>query len=72
MDRSYFKKLSRFAIYGTFIGLISVTLYPIVIYPMLNPDYYKKIQAENRKNIKQEDIQPGNMKIWSDPFDRKK
>lgn len=28
-----------------------------------------KIRTE--AGIKQEDIQPGNMKVWTDPFDRK-
>ncbi|KAI8440950.1 hypothetical protein MSG28_009246 [Choristoneura fumiferana] len=32
----------------------------------------EKIQKEGRKNINIEEIQPGNMKVWSDPFDRKK
>ncbi|XP_069947905.1 small integral membrane protein 20 isoform X2 [Cherax quadricarinatus] len=56
---------------GCLVGFISATVYPIIIYPMMNIDTYKKIQAENRKNIKQEEIQPGNMKVWSDPFGRK-
>ncbi|XP_071055564.1 small integral membrane protein 20 [Onthophagus taurus] len=53
------------------IGGIAIAIYPIVIYPMMNIDEYKKIQKETRKGIRQEDIQPGNMKVWTDPFDRK-
>ncbi len=34
-------------------------------------DLLEAIQAKNRAGIKQEEIQPGNMKVWSDPFDRK-
>ncbi|XP_037773320.1 small integral membrane protein 20-like [Penaeus monodon] len=57
---------------GGLVGFISAALYPIIIYPMMHVDDYKKIQAENRKDVNQEEIQPGNMKVWSDPFDRKK
>ncbi|XP_042867941.1 small integral membrane protein 20-like [Penaeus japonicus] len=57
---------------GGLVGFISAALYPIIIYPMMHVDDYKKSQAENRKGINQEEIQPGNMKVWSDPFDRKK
>ncbi|KAG7174777.1 Small integral membrane protein 20-like, partial [Homarus americanus] len=56
---------------GGLVGFISAALYPIVIYPMMNVDNYKKIQAVTRKGINQEDVQPGNMKVWSDPFGRK-
>jgi len=39
---------------------------------MNNSEKWRKISEDNRKNagIKQENIQPGNMKVWSDPFDR--
>ncbi|XP_063832092.1 small integral membrane protein 20 [Ostrinia nubilalis] len=63
----------RYAAFLTgFAGFIGLALYPIVISPMMDVSEYKKIQKETRKNIRQEDIQPGNMKVWSDPFDRKK
>lgn len=54
-----------------FTALTLAALYPIVVYPKLHPEVYKDIQMETRKSIKQEDIQPGNMKVWSDPFSRK-
>ncbi|KAK8394334.1 hypothetical protein O3P69_006499 [Scylla paramamosain] len=57
---------------GGLIGFIGATLYPIVIYPMMNSSQYKQAQIENRRGINQEEIQPGNMNVWSDPFDRKK
>lgn len=57
---------------GGIVGFISAALYPIIIYPMLNSSEYRKIQAINRKGINQDEIQPGNMKVWSDPFERKK
>ncbi|XP_044258707.1 small integral membrane protein 20 isoform X1 [Tribolium madens] len=56
---------------GGLVGVIGLVLYPIAIDPMLNTEKYKKIQERNRKGIKQEDVQPGNMKVWSDPFGRK-
>lgn len=57
---------------GSLVGLIGVVFYPIAIDPYLNPDKWKKIQNETRKGIQQEEIQPGGMKVWSDPFDRPK
>jgi hypothetical protein len=27
-------------------------------------------EVRDRSGIKQEDIQPANMKVWTDPFDR--
>ncbi|KAK4319076.1 hypothetical protein Pmani_009909 [Petrolisthes manimaculis] len=59
------------AFLGGFVGFIGAAIYPIIIYPMMNPEVYRKAQAENRKGINQEDIQPGNMKVWTDPFGRK-
>lgn len=56
---------------GAFVGVVGITIYPVIISPMINPEEYKRIQKVTRAGIKQEDIQPGNMKVWSDPFDRK-
>ena len=40
--------------------------------PYLYPEKWKKLSKEIREEagIKPENIQPGNMKVWSDPFDR--
>jgi len=54
-----------------FVTTIGAAMYPIFIYPLKNIDHYKEVQTRNRAGINQEDIQPGNMKVWSDPFDRK-
>ncbi|XP_073954547.1 small integral membrane protein 20 [Choristoneura fumiferana] len=67
-----FKGWRYTAFIGGFVGLIGLTLYPIAFSPMMDSTEYKKIQKEGRKNINIEEIQPGNMKVWSDPFDRKK
>ncbi|XP_063384440.1 small integral membrane protein 20 [Cydia fagiglandana] len=67
-----FKGWRYAAFIGGFVGMIGLTLYPIAFSPMMDASEYKSIQKEARKNIKIEDIQPGNMKVWSDPFDRKK
>lgn len=53
------------------VGGICVALYPIIVEPMMNTEKYKELQKHNRVGIKQEEIQPGNMKVWSDPFGRK-
>lgn len=62
--------------YGALIGglfsLTGLAVYGAIIYPMMHIEEYKQIQAVGRKGIVQENIQPGNMKVWSDPFDRKK
>ncbi|XP_064608840.1 small integral membrane protein 20-like [Liolophura sinensis] len=62
--------------YGLFItgvvGTIGVALYPIIIDPYLNPKKWQDIQKTAREGIDREKIQPGGMKVWSDPFDRKK
>ncbi|UXI22149.1 hypothetical protein NH340_JMT08092 [Sarcoptes scabiei] len=55
-------------IVGGFILSICLALVPIYIYPYLNIEKYQKIQMINRKNIDPNKIQPGNMRIWSDPF----
>lgn len=56
---------------GAFVGFLGIAIYPVIISPMINSEEYKKMQKVNRRGIKQEEIQPGNMKVWSDPFDRK-
>ena len=60
------------AFFGMFVGAIGAVLYPVIVAPMNNAEKWNKISNENRKTmgVKQEDIQPGNMKVWSDPFDR--
>ncbi|KAF7273804.1 small integral membrane protein 20 [Rhynchophorus ferrugineus] len=60
------------ALIGGLVASIALASYPIIIDPMINPDKWKNIQQKTRANINQEDIQPGNMKVWTDPFDRKK
>jgi len=57
---------------GTFVGFIGLAIYPIIISPYMYPEKWKKISKEVRDGagIKPEDIQPGNMKVWTDPFDR--
>jgi len=59
-------------VYGTFFGSVGLFCYGAIIFPMMNPDYFREMQAKGRAGINQADIQPGGMKVWSDPFDRKK
>jgi len=57
---------------GALVGSISLTIYPIIISPYLYPEKWRKVSSDVREEagIKQENIQPGNMKVWTDPFDR--
>ncbi len=57
---------------GCMVGALALAAYPIIISPMINPEPWRNTSNENRKKagIKQEDIQPAGMKVWSDPFDR--
>jgi len=50
------------------ISGICVAIGWAIVYPMLTIDEWKKIQAINRKDIDQEAVQPGDMRVWSDPF----
>lgn len=63
----------RFGLFvGSIVGAVALATYPIIISPYLYPDQWKRQSKEVREaaGIKQEDIQPGGMKVWSDPFDR--
>jgi len=55
------------------IGSIAVAIGFAVFYPMLNSDNYKKIQKKNREEMKlnMHEIQPGDMRVWSDPFNKR-
>jgi len=57
---------------GALVGAIGIAIYPIIISPMMDPEPYKRLQGVTRVGIDQDKIQPGNMKVWSDPFDRPK
>ncbi|XP_026318142.1 small integral membrane protein 20 [Hyposmocoma kahamanoa] len=67
----FFKGWRYATFIGGFVGFIGLTMYPIAISPMLDASQYKQIQKVTRRNLNPEQIQPGNMKVWSDPFDRK-
>ncbi|XP_077984917.1 small integral membrane protein 20-like isoform X2 [Glandiceps talaboti] len=54
------------------LAFLGGSLFPIIVSPMMNPKKWQDLQKETRKGIKQEEIQPGGMKVWSDPFERKK
>jgi len=55
------------------VGVLFITLTvaacgTAVVYPMLTIDKWKEVQKENRKGINAEEIQPGGMRVWSDPY----
>ena len=66
--------------YGVFMagifGSVGLALYPIVISPMKHKDEWREYSAAARKEFFDkhgktvEEIQPANMKVWTDPFDR--
>jgi len=60
------------ALWGGLVTAIGLAIYPVVVSPFMNPEEWRQISKETRDKhgIKQEDIQPGNMKVWTDPFDR--
>lgn len=63
----------RFGVFvGSIVGFIGLSIYPIIITPYLHPEKWKQQSKEIRQmhNIQQESIQPGGMKVWTDPFDR--
>ncbi|XP_025194439.1 small integral membrane protein 20 [Melanaphis sacchari] len=62
------------AFLSAFVGGIGLATYPIIIYPMMHVEDYKKSQEMNRAQLDQSRIQPeapGNMNKWIDPFERK-
>jgi len=64
------KFVGNYGVWIAFVGAIGLGLYPILIDPYLNPQKWQDYSEKGRRGIKQEDIQPGDMKVWSDPFDR--
>ena len=50
----------RFAVgLGAFLGAIGLTIYPVIIAPMMNPEPWKQVSEDIRREagIKQENIQ---------------
>ncbi|XP_067661479.1 small integral membrane protein 20-like [Haliotis asinina] len=56
---------------GALVGGIGLTLYPIMIQPYMHPEEWQKMQKHTREGIDRESIQPGGMKVWSNPFEKK-
>jgi len=61
-----------FAFIGGLVGAIGATIYPVIIHPYMYPEKWKQQSKAIREvyEIDQEKIQPGGMKVWTDPFDR--
>ncbi|GFT22803.1 small integral membrane protein 20 [Nephila pilipes] len=68
MSQVRIKGFKAFVFFGGIVGLIGAAVYPVVIYPYFHIDEYKEIQKVTRAGIDQEAIQPGGMKVWTDPF----
>ncbi|XP_033632044.1 small integral membrane protein 20-like isoform X2 [Asterias rubens] len=56
------------AIIAGLVGFIGLALYPVVVSPAINPRKWQAVQKETRKGVDQQSIQPGGMRVWSDPF----
>ncbi|XP_078481590.1 small integral membrane protein 20-like [Ciona intestinalis] len=54
-----------------FIVSVGVALYPIYVFPLYHVEKYQKIQDDTRKEIDQKKVQPGGMRVWSNPFEPK-
>ncbi|XP_045203511.1 small integral membrane protein 20-like [Mercenaria mercenaria] len=54
------------------VAAIGLASYYAIYKPLfLEPEKYRKIQRETRKDIDQSKIQPGDMKVWSNPYEVK-
>ncbi|XP_066286826.1 small integral membrane protein 20-like isoform X1 [Branchiostoma lanceolatum] len=56
---------------GAFAAVVGGVMYPIFVAPLLHSQQYQNMQKQNRAGIKQEEIQPGGMVVWSNPFGEK-
>lgn len=54
------------------VGLLGVGVYLVVVEPMIHPDRWTEKQKEIRSKHTLEETQPGGLKVWQDPFRRKK
>ncbi|XP_074649609.1 small integral membrane protein 20-like [Tubulanus polymorphus] len=56
------------ALVGGLIGLIGTAMYFTAVDPYINPNKWRSVQKITRRDIDQDEIQPGGMRVWSDPF----
>jgi len=61
----YLKRYSPFVIIGS---AVIIAVYPIIIDPAKDSSQWAEIQKQGRAGIKQDEIQPGGMRVWSSPF----
>ena len=54
------------------VGLVGVGVYLVVVEPMMHPERWTEKQKAIRSKHSLEETQPGGMKMWEDPFGRKK
>ncbi|XP_005096219.1 small integral membrane protein 20 [Aplysia californica] len=65
------KNLKSLGVIGVVVGGILVATYPIIIAPYMDPRPWHEVQNVGRQGIDREKIQPGGMKVWTDPFEKK-
>jgi hypothetical protein len=54
------------------VALVGVGAYLAVVEPMMHPEKWTEKQKTIRSKRSLEETQPGGMKVWEDPFGRKK
>ena len=59
--------MSRIAAISVVIG-IGIACIPTILYPMYDSSDYRSKQRQMRDKMDKQSIQPGEMKVWSDPF----
>ncbi|XP_033743204.1 uncharacterized protein LOC117329385 [Pecten maximus] len=77
LQKTNYKKLKKHkmvgfkfaALVGGLFGTIGLLLYPVVIQPMIDPTKWQEIQKEARAGFDREKIQPGEMRVWTNPMD---
>ncbi|KAE8744029.1 hypothetical protein FOCC_FOCC009313, partial [Frankliniella occidentalis] len=54
------------------VAALGLASYGVIIYPMQHAEEYRKVQESWRADIDRDKIQPGGMRVWSDPFQERK
>lgn len=68
-DHLRFKSIKGSVFVGTILTGLGLATYFAIIKPLfIEPEKYKAIQEVTRKGIDQSKIQPGDMKVWTNPY----
>jgi len=67
-QKSLFSKYKGLSSSIILVSGISLAVGVAILFPYFAQDYFKEKQQENRRGINQDSVQPGGMRIWSDPY----